>query len=103
MHHLRPAPGSKKERTRVGRGEGSKGKTAGRGVMTIAVGLVSDYLLHVVGLHRVEINIRPENAPSCKVAEKAGYLLEGTRARYLHIDGQWRDHVSYVKETPTVE
>lgn len=31
LHHLRPAPGSKKSRTRVGRGEGSKGKTAGRG------------------------------------------------------------------------
>jgi large subunit ribosomal protein L15 len=31
MHHLRPAPGSKTARTRVGRGEGSKGKTAGRG------------------------------------------------------------------------
>ena len=30
-HHLRPAVGAKKERTRVGRGEGSKGKTAGRG------------------------------------------------------------------------
>jgi large subunit ribosomal protein L15 len=31
LHHLRPAPGSKKDRTRVGRGEGSKGKTGGRG------------------------------------------------------------------------
>lgn len=31
VHHLRPAPGAKKERTRVGRGEGSKGKTSGRG------------------------------------------------------------------------
>ena len=31
VHHLRPAPGSKKDRMRVGRGEGSKGKTAGRG------------------------------------------------------------------------
>jgi large subunit ribosomal protein L15 len=31
IHHLRPAPGSKQEKTRVGRGEGSKGKTAGRG------------------------------------------------------------------------
>ncbi|MBS3183386.1 50S ribosomal protein L15 [Leucobacter sp. Marseille-Q4368] len=30
-HHLRPAPGSKKAKTRVGRGEASKGKTAGRG------------------------------------------------------------------------
>ncbi|ASW53551.1 50S ribosomal protein L15 [Plantactinospora sp. KBS50] len=31
VHHLRPAPGAKTEKTRVGRGEGSKGKTAGRG------------------------------------------------------------------------
>jgi large subunit ribosomal protein L15 len=31
VHHLRPAPGARTERTRVGRGDGSKGKTAGRG------------------------------------------------------------------------
>ena len=31
MHDLQPAPGAKKDRTRVGRGEGSKGKTSGRG------------------------------------------------------------------------
>ena len=31
VHHLRPAPGAKTEKTRVGRGDGSKGKTAGRG------------------------------------------------------------------------
>ncbi|WP_068276753.1 50S ribosomal protein L15 [Aldersonia kunmingensis] len=31
LHHLKPAPGAKTEKTRVGRGEGSKGKTAGRG------------------------------------------------------------------------
>lgn len=31
MHDLRPAPGAKKDRTRIGRGEGSKGKTSGRG------------------------------------------------------------------------
>ena len=31
VHHLRPAPGSRTAKTRVGRGEGSKGKTAGRG------------------------------------------------------------------------
>ncbi len=31
VHHLRPAPGAKTEKIRVGRGEGSKGKTAGRG------------------------------------------------------------------------
>jgi len=31
LHHLRPAPGSRTAKTRIGRGEGSKGKTAGRG------------------------------------------------------------------------
>src|SRR6266513_2768411 len=31
VHHLRPAPGSHTKKTRVGRGDGSKGKTAGRG------------------------------------------------------------------------
>jgi len=45
VHHLRPAPGAKKDRTRVGRGEGSKGKTSGRGTKgsgartTVRVGL----------------------------------------------------------------
>jgi ribosomal-protein-alanine N-acetyltransferase len=37
------------------------------------------------------------------VAEKAGYILEGSRARYLHIDGQWRDHVTFVKENVSIE
>lgn len=42
VHHLRPAPGAKTKRTRVGRGEGSKGKTAGRGTKgTKARGQVS--------------------------------------------------------------
>ena len=35
MHNLKPAPGAKKDRTRIGRGEGSKGKTSGRGDMRL--------------------------------------------------------------------
>jgi large subunit ribosomal protein L15 len=43
LHHLRPAPGARKARTRVGRGEASKGKTAGRGTKgTKARGQVSE-------------------------------------------------------------
>jgi ribosomal-protein-alanine N-acetyltransferase len=76
---------------------------ANRGYTTQAVEILTRFGFDQLGLHRIEINIRPENAPSCRVAEKAGYILEGTRARYLHIDGQWRDHVCYVKENPTVE
>jgi ribosomal-protein-alanine N-acetyltransferase len=76
---------------------------ANRGYTTQAVEILTRFGFDQLGLHRIEINIRPENAPSCRVAEKAGYILEGTRSRYLHIDGQWRDHVCYVKENPTVE
>ena len=43
----------------------------------------------------------PEGA-SRKVAEKAGYKLEGTRANFLHIDGDWRDHITFVAENPRI-
>ena len=45
-----------------------------------------------VRLHRVEVNIRPENTPSLRVVEKLQLREEGLRPRYLHIDGDWRDH-----------
>jgi ribosomal-protein-alanine N-acetyltransferase len=48
-----------------------------------------------VGLHRLEANIRPENAPSRRVVEKLGFRDEGLHARYLYIDGAWRDHLSF--------
>ena len=75
---------------------------AGQGLMTRAVKLVSEYCFNTMQMHRIEINIRPENAASRAVAEKAGYVVESMRPRYLHIDGDWRDHVSYVRfrDTP---
>lgn len=71
-------------------------EVAGRGVMTTAVAMACDYLLGECGLHRIEINIRPDNGASRRVAEKLGMRNEGIRADYLHINGQWCDHVSYV-------
>ena len=68
---------------------------AGRGVMPTAVALVTDHCFDVVGLHRVEVNIRPENAASRRVVEKLGFREEGLRRRFLHIAGEWRDHLSY--------
>ena len=70
-------------------------EVAGRGVMPTAVALLVDHLFGPVGLHRVEVNIRPENAPSRRVAEKLGFREEGLHERYLYIDGAWRDHVMY--------
>jgi ribosomal-protein-alanine N-acetyltransferase len=71
---------------------------ANRGYTTQAVNLVTRFGFQELNLHRIEIYIRPENLPSMRVAEKAGYIFEGLRPRYLHIDGSWRDHFCYVKE-----
>lgn len=68
---------------------------AGRGVVTAAVALAIDLLMWHYGLHRVEICIRPENRASLRVVEKLGLRYEGTRERYIHIDGAWRDHFSF--------
>lgn len=65
---------------------------AGRSIMTKAVALVTDYLFNVVGLHRVEIDIRPENTSSLRIIEKLGFRFEGVKERYIHINGAWRDH-----------
>ena len=71
-------------------------RQAGQGAMTMAVALASDYCLTSLRLHRLELNIRPENAASLAVARKCGYRPEGERRAYLHINGDWRDHVTYV-------
>jgi len=68
-------------------------RLAGRGVTPMAVALVADHCFEVVGLHRLEIAVRPENTASLRVAEKLGFRREGHAPRYLHIDGDWRDHV----------
>jgi Acetyltransferases, including N-acetylases of ribosomal proteins len=69
---------------------------AGRGIMPTAVALATDHCFTTLGLHRIEVCIRPENAPSRRVVEKLGFREEGLRPRYLHIDGDWRDHLVYV-------
>ncbi len=68
---------------------------AGRGVTPTAVALAADHCLFTLGLHRIEVNIRPENAASLRVVAKLGFRDEGLRARYLHIDGAWRDHRTF--------
>jgi ribosomal-protein-alanine N-acetyltransferase len=68
---------------------------AGRGIAPTAVALAVDHCFGPVGLHRIELNVRPENAPSRRVAEKLGFRDEGTRLRYLHIDRDWRDHLCF--------
>ena len=68
---------------------------AGRGIVPTAVAMGADYCFFTLGMHRLEIKLRPENAASRRVVEKLGFRPEGLRERYLHIDGDWRDHLTY--------
>jgi len=68
---------------------------AGRGITPTAVALATDHCFRVLRLHRVEVNIRPENTPSRRVVEKLGLREESYHSRYLHIDGAWRDHATF--------
>ncbi|MDR1236884.1 MAG: GNAT family N-acetyltransferase [Propionibacteriaceae bacterium] len=65
---------------------------AGQGIIPLAVAMACDHCFQTVGLHRLEIAIRPENSNSLAVARKLGFRHEGRRQRYMHVDGDWRDH-----------
>ncbi len=72
---------------------------AGRMIVPTALALVADHLVGRHGLHRVEVNIRPENAASIAVVRKLGFRSEGRRPHYLHIAGEWREHLSFALTT----
>jgi ribosomal-protein-alanine N-acetyltransferase len=68
---------------------------AGRGIITRAVAMAIDHCFGDVGLHRIEVAIRPENSSSLRVVEKLGIQQVGYAPRFLHIDGDWRDHTLF--------
>jgi [ribosomal protein S5]-alanine N-acetyltransferase len=68
---------------------------AGRGMASLAVALVCDHAFGAVGLHRLQADIRPENGPSQRLVGRLGFRPEGLLRRYLDIDGDWRDHLSF--------
>ena len=70
-------------------------QVAGRGVTSTALALVADHCFGPVGLHRVEANVRPENAASLRVVRKLGFVEEALHRRFLFIDEDWRDHVGF--------
>ena len=69
----------------------------GRGIAPRALVAVSDWAINELGLHRLELEHSTRNEASCRVAEKAGYYLEGTkRSHGLHQDG-WHDMHLHVR------
>jgi len=72
---------------------------AGQGIAPLALAAACDHAFIALGLHRLEVNIRPENTASLRVVAKLGFRDEGVRTRYLHIDGSWRDHRTFALTT----
>ncbi len=70
-------------------------ETAGKGFITEALFLVMKDAFEELYLHRMEINIQPENHLSIKLVERLKFTKEGISKKYLKIMGKWKDHVKY--------
>ena len=66
--------------------------SAGQGLMTEAVKLTVKHAFGVIGLHRVEANIQPDNSRSIALVRRLAFTREGYSRDYLNIGGRWRDH-----------
>lgn len=65
---------------------------AGRGLATAAVRLICELARDELRLHRIEAGTVVDNTASQRVLAKCGFEEFGMAPRYLHIDGEWRDH-----------
>jgi len=76
---------------------------AGRGLTPLGVALAMDYCLAVLRLHRLQVDVRPENAASLRVVAKLGLRAEGTKPRFLHIAGAWADHLAFALDASEID
>jgi ribosomal-protein-alanine N-acetyltransferase len=67
----------------------------GRGLATAAVGELLAFAFGEARLHRVEAGTLVDNVRSQRVLERNGFERIGVARRYLHIAGEWRDHVLF--------
>lgn len=70
----------------------------GQGLGAWAVAATLDLLIGELGMHRVEVNVRPENKPSLALVRKLGLSEEGYKPRFLHINGKWADHIQFATD-----
>lgn len=78
-------------------------KFAGRSIVPTALAMAVDHSFQVVGLHRLEAGIQPENHASRRVMEKLGFHEEGLRRGLVHVNGAWRDHLCYALTAEEVQ
>lgn len=66
-----------------------------KGYATEATVLALQYAFEMLGLHRVNLWIAEDNAPSLRIVEKLGMRYEGTVIKALYLGGEWKDTKSY--------
>jgi [ribosomal protein S5]-alanine N-acetyltransferase len=76
---------------------------AGQGLMTEAVNLVIPFAASRLRLRRIEAACVPENRVSIRLLEKTAFVHEGYAHQYLAINGAWRDHLLFARQTAPSE
>lgn len=69
------------------------GDQQGNGYMTEALREAVRYMFEDKNIHRIMANYLPENERSARVLDRLGFVREGIAKEYLHIGGEWRDHI----------
>ncbi len=70
---------------------------ARKGYLREGLELTVRYAFDALDLHRLEANVRPENVASVQLIRSLGFEPRSRSPRYLFLDGEWRDHVGYVR------
>ncbi|MBD2501430.1 GNAT family N-acetyltransferase [Anabaena azotica] len=65
----------------------------GKGYMTEALKVATDYVFQELNLHRIMANYMPHNQRSGNVLKRLGFVVEGYARDYLLINGKWQDHI----------
>jgi len=76
---------------------------AGQGYMSEGLRLALDHVFSEMRLHRVEANYVPTNERSGRLLRRLGFVVQGYARDYLHIDGEWRDHILTALTNPNPE
>jgi ribosomal-protein-alanine N-acetyltransferase len=70
---------------------------ARKGYLREGLALTVRYAFEELDLHRLEANVRPENVASVRLIRSIGFEPRSRSPRYLFLDGDWRDHIGYVR------
>jgi ribosomal-protein-alanine N-acetyltransferase len=68
-----------------------------KGYLREGLELTVRYAFEHLDLHRIEVNVRPENVASVQLIRSLGFEPRSRSPRHLFLDGDWRDHVGYVR------